>query len=234
MFFLHVAQPQLDHFSFLQQRHWYPDSFLFLETGRKGSVIVAHFSVCVPVIPHVSPEGTNWGFVEPPRSATLCFTLTHCVISHVHTWKLPNSTAAKCNTVVLCFPPSVADYFNRDLFSWPFWSPSLLWFSAFRLWLHQVLEGGMPVESGSSAAARQAKQKRKSHSLSIRRTNSTEQDRSGLQRDMLEGQVTTRSFTQRKHTKTLVQRKYLNCQCQLLSSPPVIISLLSCCCCQHP
>lgn len=47
----------------------------------------------------------------------------------------------------------------------------------------------MPVESGSNVAARQAKQKRKSHSLSIRRTNSTEQDRSGLQRDMLEGQV---------------------------------------------
>lgn len=53
----------------------------------------------------------------------------------------------------------------------------------------------MPVESGNSAAARQAKQKRKSHSLSIRRTNSTEQDRSGLQRDMLEGQVETLSFT---------------------------------------
>ncbi|TNN59455.1 WD repeat-containing protein 37 [Liparis tanakae] len=50
------------------------------------------------------------------------------------------------------------------------------------------LEGGMPVESGSSAAARQAKQKRKSHSLSIRRTNSTEQERFGLQRDMLEAQ----------------------------------------------
>ncbi|XP_069367621.1 WD repeat-containing protein 37 isoform X1 [Paralichthys olivaceus] len=46
----------------------------------------------------------------------------------------------------------------------------------------------MPVESGNSAAARQAKQKRKSHSLSIRRTNSTEQERSGLQREMLEGQ----------------------------------------------
>ncbi|XP_035285984.1 WD repeat-containing protein 37 isoform X2 [Anguilla anguilla] len=46
----------------------------------------------------------------------------------------------------------------------------------------------MPVESGSGAAARQAKQKRKSHSLSIRRTNSTEQDRAGLQRDMLESQ----------------------------------------------
>uniref|UniRef100_A0A8C6PQD7 WD repeat-containing protein 37 n=1 Tax=Nothobranchius furzeri TaxID=105023 RepID=A0A8C6PQD7_NOTFU len=44
------------------------------------------------------------------------------------------------------------------------------------------------LSSGSNVAARQAKQKRKSHSLSIRRTNSTEQDRSGLQRDMLEGQ----------------------------------------------
>ncbi|XP_043920619.1 WD repeat-containing protein 37 [Protopterus annectens] len=46
----------------------------------------------------------------------------------------------------------------------------------------------MPAESGSSAAARQSKQKRKSHSLSIRRTNSSEQERAGLQREMLEGQ----------------------------------------------
>uniref|UniRef100_A0A8C5S604 WD repeat-containing protein 37 n=1 Tax=Laticauda laticaudata TaxID=8630 RepID=A0A8C5S604_LATLA len=46
----------------------------------------------------------------------------------------------------------------------------------------------MPTESGSCAIARQAKQKRKSHSLSIRRTNSSEQERSGLQREMLEGQ----------------------------------------------
>uniref|UniRef100_A0A7M4EG19 WD repeat-containing protein 37 n=1 Tax=Crocodylus porosus TaxID=8502 RepID=A0A7M4EG19_CROPO len=46
----------------------------------------------------------------------------------------------------------------------------------------------MPTESGSCATARQAKQKRKSHSLSIRRTNSSEQERAGLQRDMLEGQ----------------------------------------------
>ncbi|XP_023191299.1 WD repeat-containing protein 37 isoform X1 [Xiphophorus maculatus] len=46
----------------------------------------------------------------------------------------------------------------------------------------------MPVESSSSSGSRQAKQKRKSHSLSIRRTNSTEQDRSGLQRELLEGQ----------------------------------------------
>ncbi|XP_014869343.1 WD repeat-containing protein 37 isoform X5 [Poecilia latipinna] len=46
----------------------------------------------------------------------------------------------------------------------------------------------MPVESSSSSGSRQTKQKRKSHSLSIRRTNSTEQDRSGLQRELLEGQ----------------------------------------------
>ncbi|XP_054624736.1 WD repeat-containing protein 37 isoform X2 [Dunckerocampus dactyliophorus] len=46
----------------------------------------------------------------------------------------------------------------------------------------------MPVESSSSGVVRQAKQKRKSHSLSIKRTNSTEQERSGLQRDMLDGQ----------------------------------------------
>lgn len=59
----------------------------------------------------------------------------------------------------------------------------------FRLRVKSGVEGGMPVESVSSATARQAKQKRKSHSLSIRRTNSTEQDRSGLQRDMLEAQV---------------------------------------------
>ncbi|XP_036117490.1 WD repeat-containing protein 37 isoform X3 [Molossus molossus] len=46
----------------------------------------------------------------------------------------------------------------------------------------------MPTESGSCSTARQAKQKRKSHSLSIRRTNSSEQERTGLPRDMLEGQ----------------------------------------------
>uniref|UniRef100_A0A8C5XE17 WD repeat-containing protein 37 n=1 Tax=Microcebus murinus TaxID=30608 RepID=A0A8C5XE17_MICMU len=46
----------------------------------------------------------------------------------------------------------------------------------------------MPTESGSCSTSRQAKQKRKSHSLSIRRTNSSEQERTGLPRDMLEGQ----------------------------------------------
>ncbi|XP_044032862.1 WD repeat-containing protein 37 isoform X2 [Siniperca chuatsi] len=51
----------------------------------------------------------------------------------------------------------------------------------------------MPVEggssSGSASAARHPKQKRKAHSLSIRRTNSTEERQPGLQRgDMLEGQ----------------------------------------------
>ncbi|XP_056452195.1 WD repeat-containing protein 37-like isoform X1 [Gadus chalcogrammus] len=57
-------------------------------------------------------------------------------------------------------------------------SPRCVWLRVF----------AMPVESGSSAASRQAKQKRKSHSLSIRRTNSTEQDRGGLQRDLMESQ----------------------------------------------
>uniref|UniRef100_A0A672INS5 WD repeat-containing protein 37 n=1 Tax=Salarias fasciatus TaxID=181472 RepID=A0A672INS5_SALFA len=51
----------------------------------------------------------------------------------------------------------------------------------------------MPVEggssSGSASAARHPKQKRKAHSLSIRRTNSTEERPPGVQRgDMLEGQ----------------------------------------------
>uniref|UniRef100_A0A2K6CIV7 WD repeat-containing protein 37 n=1 Tax=Macaca nemestrina TaxID=9545 RepID=A0A2K6CIV7_MACNE len=46
----------------------------------------------------------------------------------------------------------------------------------------------MPTESASCSTSRQAKQKRKSHSLSIRRTNSSEQERTGLPRDMLEGQ----------------------------------------------
>ncbi|XP_044930779.1 WD repeat-containing protein 37-like [Mustela putorius furo] len=46
----------------------------------------------------------------------------------------------------------------------------------------------MPTESGSCSTARQAKQKRKSHSLSIGRTNSSEQERTGLPREMLEGQ----------------------------------------------
>uniref|UniRef100_A0A8C6WQI7 WD repeat-containing protein 37 n=1 Tax=Neogobius melanostomus TaxID=47308 RepID=A0A8C6WQI7_9GOBI len=47
----------------------------------------------------------------------------------------------------------------------------------------------MPVESSSSSAAsRQSKQKRKSHSLSIRRTNSTEQERSGLHRELIDAQ----------------------------------------------
>uniref|UniRef100_M3YXQ8 WD repeat-containing protein 37 n=1 Tax=Mustela putorius furo TaxID=9669 RepID=M3YXQ8_MUSPF len=50
----------------------------------------------------------------------------------------------------------------------------------------------MPTESGSCSTARQAKQKRKSHSLSIRRTNSSEQERTGLPREMLEGQPSER------------------------------------------
>ena len=62
--------------------------------------------------------------------------------------------------------------------------------SSFQVAVRLLGSGGMPVETASSTAARQAKQKRKSHSLSIRRTNSTEQERSGLHREMLESQVT--------------------------------------------
>ncbi|XP_020386509.1 WD repeat-containing protein 37 [Rhincodon typus] len=46
----------------------------------------------------------------------------------------------------------------------------------------------MPIESGSSAAARQVKSKRKPHTISIRRTNSSEQERVSSQREMLEAQ----------------------------------------------
>uniref|UniRef100_A0A665XGB0 WD repeat-containing protein 37 n=1 Tax=Echeneis naucrates TaxID=173247 RepID=A0A665XGB0_ECHNA len=79
----------------------------------------------------------------------------------------------------------------------------------------------MPVESGSSAAARQAKQKRKSHSLSIRRTNSTEQDRSGLQRDMLEGQDTKLPLSLRNNLLDLfsqIEREFENLYIENLES----------------
>lgn len=91
---------------------------------------------------------------------------------------------------------------------------------------HQV--GGMPVEGGSSSgsalAARHPKQKRKAHSLSIRRTNSTEERPPGILRgDMLEGQVRTytptamlfffflcKSYTtSRSHSYTLLQTEIL-------------------------
>ncbi|XP_023660500.2 WD repeat-containing protein 37-like isoform X2 [Paramormyrops kingsleyae] len=51
----------------------------------------------------------------------------------------------------------------------------------------------MPVEGGSAGGGggvRRAKQKRKSHSLSIRRTNSTEQERPGTLRDAVDAQPT--------------------------------------------
>lgn len=82
------------------------------------------------------------------------------------------------------------------------------------------------MESGSNVAARQAKQKRKSHSLSIRRTNSTEQDRSGLQRDMLEGQVTKIMAQNLNRTNNLGQllnifpeNKIKNPKCCLATGP---------------
>uniref|UniRef100_A0A7N6ABH9 WD repeat-containing protein 37 n=1 Tax=Anabas testudineus TaxID=64144 RepID=A0A7N6ABH9_ANATE len=79
----------------------------------------------------------------------------------------------------------------------------------------------MPVESGSSAAARQAKQKRKSHSLSIRRTNSTEQDRSGLQRDMIEGQDSKLPLSLRSNLLDLfsqIEREFENLYIENLES----------------
>uniref|UniRef100_A0AAQ5XF82 WD repeat-containing protein 37 n=1 Tax=Amphiprion ocellaris TaxID=80972 RepID=A0AAQ5XF82_AMPOC len=79
----------------------------------------------------------------------------------------------------------------------------------------------MPVESGSSAAARQAKQKRKSHSLSIRRTNSTEQDRSGLQRDMVEGQDSKLPLSLRSNLLDLfsqIEREFENLYIENLES----------------
>lgn len=74
--------------------------------------------------------------------------------------------------------------------------------SSFQVGDTSVGPGGMPVETVSSSAARQAKQKRKSHSLSIRRTNSTEQDRSGLQREMLESQVTNTTAEQQLDSRS--------------------------------
>lgn len=114
-------------------------------------------------------------------------------VSHSFTLSFHTFTRGSCQVQYLavvrisswCFAVSEEDWICslRPLVSLSF---VILYFQSV---VASSLNGGMPVESGSSAAARQAKQKRKSHSLSIRRTNSTEQDRSGLQRDMLEGQV---------------------------------------------
>ncbi|KAI2649273.1 WD repeat-containing protein 37 [Labeo rohita] len=79
----------------------------------------------------------------------------------------------------------------------------------------------MPVESGNSAAARQVKQKRKSHSLSIRRTNSTEQDRPGMQRDMLEGQDSKLPMALRSNLLDLfgqIEREFENLYIENLES----------------
>ncbi|XP_020788043.1 WD repeat-containing protein 37 isoform X2 [Boleophthalmus pectinirostris] len=67
----------------------------------------------------------------------------------------------------------------------------------------------MPVESSSSSAARQAKQKRKSHSLSIRRTNSTEQER----RELMESQDSKLPLSMRSNLLDLfsqIEREFEN------------------------
>lgn len=64
------------------------------------------------------------------------------------------------------------------------------------------MEGGS--SSGSALAARHPKQKRKAHSLSIRRTNSTEERPPGILRgDMLEGQVRDTHIHALKKKKTV-------------------------------
>uniref|UniRef100_A0A4W5M539 WD repeat-containing protein 37 n=1 Tax=Hucho hucho TaxID=62062 RepID=A0A4W5M539_9TELE len=82
----------------------------------------------------------------------------------------------------------------------------------------------MPVESGSSAAARHTKQKRKSHSLSIRRSNSTDQDQrtvTGMQRDMLDGQDSKLPLSLRSNLLDLfgqIEREFENLYIENLES----------------
>ena len=132
----------------------------------------------------------------PPRGLLSVYTRRHCLL---HTFALRSCQKQP--------PPTSVQSSHVFRSAWWLSSEGFSWFYTFRL-VSSGLDGGMPVESGSSAAARQAKQKRKSHSLSIRRTNSTEQDRSGLQRDMLEGQVMMK--LQSKHKPTLSAREILD------------------------
>lgn len=180
-----VAHPELQHFI---------SSNKTVKTGRRDSVIVAHFSsssscATLRFSPRVCWVRTLSGtqFHTPP--------LCHFTHSRVEAAKHKHSQVQHSRLLCRRVKQIIS---TKPFVSWPFSHRLSCDFSPFRLWLHLVLEAAMPVESGSSAAARQQKQKRKSHSLSIRRTNSTEQDRSGLQRDMLEGQVRTRSFTPRQ------------------------------------
>ncbi|KAA8580980.1 hypothetical protein FQN60_013938 [Etheostoma spectabile] len=84
----------------------------------------------------------------------------------------------------------------------------------------------MPVEggssSGSASAARHPKQKRKAHSLSIRRTNSTEERPLGVQRgDMLEGQDSKLPLSLRNNLLDLfgqIEREFENLYIENLES----------------
>lgn len=101
--------------------------------------MVVSFSVSIPV-----------GFIKRARWATLCFTLIHFVISHIHTWKLPNKTTAKCSTWQwLGFRLDALQWVKKTgsvLFA--LWSASLLWFYTFSLWLHQVWTEGCQWRAG--------------------------------------------------------------------------------------
>uniref|UniRef100_A0AAX7UAT9 WD repeat-containing protein 37 n=1 Tax=Astatotilapia calliptera TaxID=8154 RepID=A0AAX7UAT9_ASTCA len=84
----------------------------------------------------------------------------------------------------------------------------------------------MPVEggssSGSASAARHPKQKRKAHSLSIRRTNSTEERPGGIQRgDMLDGQDSKLPLSLRSNLLDLfsqIEREFENLYIENLES----------------
>lgn len=102
----------------------------------------------------------------------------------------------------------------------------------------------MPVEGGSSGggggggsgvssalAARHPKQKRKAHSLSIRRTNSTEerQPLGILRGDMLEGQVSLADAVTRFSVANLIeQRELVNRSCYSYERQAVCLAIVQC------
>uniref|UniRef100_A0A8D0ALJ9 WD repeat-containing protein 37 n=1 Tax=Sander lucioperca TaxID=283035 RepID=A0A8D0ALJ9_SANLU len=96
----------------------------------------------------------------------------------------------------------------------------------------------MPVEggssSGSASAARHPKQKRKAHSLSIRRTNSIEERPLGIQRgDMLEGQDSKLPLSLRNNLLDLfgqIEREFENLYIENLEYCMYVCLLMPCHC----
>lgn len=145
------------------------------------------FSYCCSLLSFCPTCPSCFALSFPPRVYYEQHSVSRSFTDSLHTLKLPNKAAAAAVSLFSPLSWKDSDLSTRINSLHLQVAPSL--FVLFQVAVTSGLDGRMPVESGSSAAARQAKQKRKSHSLSIRRTNSTEQERSGLQRDMLEGQV---------------------------------------------